>query len=363
MNVVGGDRSHRGMKLTPFIIGALAAALSLGATSCGKPQSGASAQVREADGPAGVWEMRYQDAVGQSYLNILELRADGSYSTYMQDATPDDHGAYALADGVLTFTSAVDARLSRSLPYEVRDDRLKIFNAPIPGAGANPPAAEWRRSGALPTFQTKVIAGGELPVGLPGMAAAAMATHALPWRADARPVSLEVKISPPGRRLSVRLRFFSPAANEGLQLNITKYTVSSRTFDGARMEQRPLPADFADLAAILDKAASEGVAGAFRRADLKTYEKAGPAWMILPDGPRGATYSAITGARIHGDVTGYVADYEADWAKAGALWRQAIERRRDNGGDLEEAFKSADEKYNQTICELDGGDWRSNACY
>lgn len=351
------------MKATQIAISALAAALFLGAASCGKPPSGAAAQARKADGPVGVWEMRYKDAVGQSYLNVLELRPDGSYATYMQDATPDDHGAYVFADGALKFASEVDPRLSQSLPYELRDDSLKIFTAPLPGAGVNPSAAEWRRSDALPAFQTTVIGGDEVPVGLPGMAAAAMASHALPWRADAAPVSLEVKISPPGRGVNVRLRFFSPAANEGLQLNITKYAISSRAFDGARMERRPLPAEFADLAVILDRAASEGVAGAFRRADLKTYENAGPAWMISPEGPRGATYSAITGERIHGDVTGYIAQYEADWAKAGALWRQAIERRRRDGDTLEDAFKRADEKYKRSICELDGGDWRSNACY
>ncbi|MCB2099115.1 MAG: hypothetical protein KDE05_15900 [Parvularculaceae bacterium] len=351
------------MKATTILLSALAAALCFGATSCGKPQSGAAAAPRNADGPAGVWEMRYQDAVGQSYFNVLELRPDGSYATYMQDATPDDHGGYALADGALTFTSKVDPRFSQSLPYELQDDRLKIFTASFPGAGVNPPAAEWRRSDALPAFQTKVIAGDELPVGLPGMATAAMASHALPWRADAQPVSLEVEISPPGRGVNVRLRFFSPAANEGLQLNITKYTISSRPLDGARMERRPLPADFTDLAVILDKAASEGVAGAFRRADLKMFEKAGPAWMISPEAPRGATYSAITGERIHGDVTGYIAQYEADWAKNAAIWRQVIAQQKNDGDDLKKAFDNAQDEYDQGICELDHGSWRDGACY
>ncbi len=314
------------MKTINVAMAIMAAGLSLGAISCGKPQSGAAAETVAADAPAGVWEMRYRDAVGQSYLNVLELRPDGSYATYMQDATPDDYGAYALSDDVLTFTSEVDPRLSQSLRYELHDDRLKIFIAPFPGAGANPPTVEWRRSDALPAFQTKRIAGEELPVGLPGMTAAAMVSHALPWRSDASPVSLEVKISPPGRGVNIRLWFFSPTANEGMQLDISKYVVSSRVIDGTRMTRRPLPANFVDLAAILDTAASDGVAGAFRRADLKTYETAGPAWMILPDAPRGATYSALTGERIHGDVTSYIAQYEADWAKAGALWRTVFER-------------------------------------
>ncbi|MCB2097208.1 MAG: hypothetical protein KDE05_06200 [Parvularculaceae bacterium] len=349
------------MKTINVAMAIMAAGLCLGATSCGNPQSGAADETVEADAPAGVWEMRYRDAVGQSYLNVLELRPDGSYATYMQDATPDDHGAYMLADGVLTFTSDVDSRLSQSLPYELQGDRLKIFIAPFPGA--NPSIADWRRSDALPAFQTTVIAGDELPVGLPGMAAAAMASHALPWRADAAPVSLEVKVSPPGRGVNVRLRFFSPAANEGLQLDITKYAISSRAFDGARMERRPLPADFTDLAVILDKAASEGFAGAFRHADLKTYETAGPAWVILPDGPRGATYSAITGERIHGDVTGYIAQYEADWAKSAAIWRQVIAQQRNDGDGLKKAFDKAEHDYNQGICELNHGNWRDGACY
>ncbi|HRX72701.1 MAG TPA: hypothetical protein P5341_01210 [Hyphomonas sp.] len=281
----------------------------------------------------------------------------------MQDATPDDHGAYALAGGVLTFTSKVDPRFSQSLPYELHDDRLKIFIAPFPGAGANPPAAEWRRSDALPAFQTRVFAGDELPFGLPGMVAAAMASLALPWQSDAQPVSLEVEISPPGRGVNVRLRFFSPAANEGLQLNITKYTISSRTLDGARMERRPLPADFTDLAIFLEKAASDSLTGKFRRADLRTYENAGPAWMISPEGPRGATYSAITGERIHGDVTGYIAQYEADWAKNAAIWRQVIAQQKNDGDDLKKAFDKAQDKYDQGICERDHGNWRDGACY
>jgi len=308
--------------------GALAAVLGLAVASCDSGQNGASAKAPAADGLAGIWEMRYQDAVGQSYLNILELRPDGGYATYMQDAAPDDHGAYRIADGALSFQSDVDPRFSRNLPYELHGDLLRIVLAPYPGpgVGTNPSLAEWRRSEALPAFLTVNIDGDELPSGLPGMVAAAMAAQALPWRDDALPVGLEVEIAPPGRRVRLTLLLFSPSTNEGMRLVITKYAFTSKVIDGSRMPHRPLPANFIDLADILAKAASGGMTGAFRRAGLRTYGRAGPAWMIGSDGPRGATYSAITGERINGDVTGYIARYEADWAENARTWRQVFAR-------------------------------------
>lgn len=314
------------MKAPGFVISALVPVLCLAIAACGQAQNGAAAEAPATDSPAGVWEMRYQDVAGQSYLNVLELRPDRAYATYMQDATPDDHGAYSIADGALSFKSDVDSRFSQNLPFELHGDLLKIFIAPYPGAGAEPITAEWRRSEAAPAFRTVEVDGDELPAGLPGMTAAAMAAQALPWREDALPVSLEIEIAPPGRRARLTLLFFSPSANEGLRLVITKYGYASNVIDGSRMPHRPLPANFVDLADVVAKMSSDGVDGAFRRADLKTYEGAGPAWMLHPDGPQGATYSAVTGERIKGDVTGYIAQYEADWAKNAQVWREVFER-------------------------------------
>ncbi|MCB1672575.1 MAG: hypothetical protein R3F41_16265 [Gammaproteobacteria bacterium] len=299
---------------------------TLALASCDRVESDSADMTQPATGPAGFWENRYQDAIGQSYLNVMEQRDDGSYATFMQDSTPDDHGRYSLAGGVLRLQSEVDPRYSRSLPYQWDGDTLKLSVEPFPGAGFITVTVEWQRSAALPAFETFNSNGDELPVDLPGLVASALVSHALAWHEDALPVSLDIRISPPGRRTRLTLEFFSPSTVEGLRLDLYKYVFSSRVIDGSRMRQQPLPAGFVDLSDILRIAESQGLSGRFQRADLRTYVNAGPAWMILPQGPRGATYSAISGERIEGDVTGYISQYEADWTRNAEIWRQVFER-------------------------------------
>jgi hypothetical protein len=309
-------------------------------------------------GPVGVWEMKYHDAVGQPYMNVLELSPDGAYTTYMQDATPSDRGTYVIANGALVFSSAVDPRLSQAVAYELADKSTLQLTLNTPDRRK----VDWRRSDLSPLFETTSIMGAEIPENISGLVMAAMQARVLQFQADAMPTAIEVTRDPAGHA-EIRMDFYSTGTGNGYRMTVAKYHVTAQPIDGSRMNQRPLPAEFADLSAILSSAAADGVSGAFRRADLRSYDGAGPAWMIRTEGPRGATYSAVTGERITGDVTGYIAQYEADWARAGALWRQAMARRHSDGDQLANAFKKAQVKYDSGVCELDGGDWRNGACY
>ena len=78
------------------IIAFVAIALTVEGCGARDDESGGTGVSAKAT-PVGVWERRYQDAVGQSYLDILELRDDGSYVTHGKSPYRSDRGASAFA--------------------------------------------------------------------------------------------------------------------------------------------------------------------------------------------------------------------------------------------------------------------------
>ena len=116
-----------------FLVLAIGFVLMMGTTACAEQTS-----------PVGVWEIRYQDAVGQHYLDVLELRDDGGYSTHMQSKVPSDRGTYMLTDDTITFSSFVNPIFSRDIPYLLEDNVLRIMVG-APGI-PEPVYADWQRS-------------------------------------------------------------------------------------------------------------------------------------------------------------------------------------------------------------------------
>ncbi|WP_428409497.1 hypothetical protein [Hyphococcus sp.] len=318
-------------------------------------QQAGSGSLKSSDG---VWEMRYQDAVGQSYLNILELRQDGSYATHMQDGTPSDGGSYTISNNIIHFESAYDPRLSRDIAF-TRPNASTLEMA-IPGL--LPVSAEWRRSELKPLFETATVNGREIPLDLPELVASALATQAIPWREDAWPTWIFVAESPIGRA-KLTLTFYSRSSGDMLRLDLSKYAMRSFENDGSRFFQEPLPAQFVDLTDIMEKAKNDGVAGALNTAEMRVFGTAGPAWMLATNGPVGVTYSAQTGARLDGDVTGYIAQYESDWDKLGEIWREAM-RKYEKSPDKDDPFTQ--EPYKSTYqkeCEARiDADWVAGQC-
>jgi hypothetical protein len=333
---------------------AASACLFVGGIATGAADTG-RVQVAKASSPAGLWEMRYKDAVGQSYLDVLELRPDGTYATHMQGATPSDLGQYKIQGDRIGFRSAVSPRLSRDMRYAMPNANTLRLTLNTP----QPVLAEWKRSALKPVFTSIDIDGRQVPTNLPHLVVAAMEGRVLPWRPDALPISVEVKENALSRP-EITLDFYSPSSGEVMRLLVSTYDVKGRVIDGARLSHLPLPVRFVDLAGILAAAKRDGVAGALNQAQMKTYSKAGPAWMLSLTGPAGATYSAESGTRIRGDVTGYVAQYEADWKHAGDLWRKAMERNAPKSGTYDKnawRCKSCSHNTTPASCAGNGGSW------
>ena len=298
--------------------------------------------------PVGVWEMNYQDAVGQTYLDVLVLRPDGSYDLYMRGSTRSDAGRYSYTEEEIRFESDVDARTSSVFAIDFDDADSMNLSAIAPTA-ARSSSVTWKRSSLTPLFETVDVAGLAIPQNLATLVATALQSRVLPLRADALPTSLEVEMGRAGHA-EVTVDFYSADSGEGLRMTLDAFHVRSTAIDGSRMNQRPLPAPFVDLSEILIAAAREGLSARLRRASLRTYA-GGPAWMIAPASGRGATFSAITGERIQGDVTGYIASYEADWKRAGEIWSEVIRQQSPRSTELSEWEKQLRSDRRQEVCE------------
>ncbi|MEM9287756.1 MAG: hypothetical protein AAGA36_05410 [Pseudomonadota bacterium] len=306
----------------------------------------------------GIWELRYKDAAGQSYLNILELHEDGTYATHMRDATPSDAGRYTLSKTDIIFNSAVDSRLSQKIPYMLDGNELTLT---LPGAGMK---VGWKRSALKRQLPVMDHFGQHLPGDLPAKIAELMA-DAQRWQSDAVPTSIRLKALQNGEFETV-LTVFAPSSQAIMRMTITPFDMATSIHDGKRASQTPLPPDVLDLPLILIKAGEDNAAGILSKADLKVWGDYGPIWRLTFSPQQAASFSAVNGEKIEADVTGFIAQYNADWAAAGALWHKALEQYRQRP---EDDYDLGSDEYkpdcniscgvydSRLSCTKAGGDW------
>lgn len=288
--------------------------------ACGGTEDGGDAGP-SGTSPLGVWELRYQDAVGQPYLNVLELRDDGTYTTHMQDATPGDTGQFTFTDTAITLTSAVNPQFSRPIPYELDGELLKLM---IGGTEAAPIFADWSRSSLSRTMLNELVAGQRVPSRL-DINLMQLFGVAQNWNEDAVPTWIRAEADQNGE-FDVVLHFFSPSTEQEMRVQLSPYDAKYSVHDGSRTVKAPLPAEFLDLPAALTAASEAGSPAALVNANLRVFENYGPVWRLVQAGGRQTTLSAESGELITEDVTGFADQYNADWAYAGELWRQVMEQ-------------------------------------
>lgn len=278
------------------------------------------------EGLAGTWQRELQNAAGPNPMIVLELRADGSYIQH-GSGWMGDRGRYTVAGDTLTFTSDVDQRHTRTMAIKrldatqlslVSDD---IFRQP----------EEWTRAGGNRYFATETIAGHAVPSSLSGLILATLKSEALPWRPDASPTRLDIEVQP-NNTYEIDIAFFSPSAGEQMVVGFTPHEFRKRINRPTGATPRPLDLDFLDLPRIVELAYAAGQSGPLSRATLDSYAKFGTVWGIAMQQrqgiatrhPYGLAMDARTGVVIEEDVTGYSAQYNADWAAAARLWRRAF---------------------------------------
>ena len=297
--------------------------LALMLPACGKAGEAKAAghDTDQAPLPVGIWEHRYADAVGQTYRDVMDLRADGSYVVHASGWMAD-RGHYTLQDGKLSLESDTDQRHTVTVDVDFQKGHMTTSFVP-PGFEAQAQyfrkTDEWTRVTVPPNFPIVEIDGRAVPAGLPSVMASALRTIAEPWQADALPVSVEVD-ELPNRNFEVDFRFYSPSAFEGMDVRMTAYDLKTSKFDQSKPDAAPLPPDFLDLPRVIADAKESGVKGPLKRASLRLYDTYGAVWG-LSTVAEGAWIDAASGERIHDDVTGYIAAYNAQWDQINQQWR------------------------------------------
>ncbi|MCP5371232.1 MAG: hypothetical protein H6907_05810 [Hyphomicrobiales bacterium] len=274
-----------------------------------------------AAGLAGVWENRYGDNRGNTFVDVLELRAGGAYVTHLALGVTD-HGRYAVMGQVLSFRSDQGPAASQDVRFELRGDVLHMTLSKPPGV-----QVDWHRSSRTANFTTVQRHGRAVPAGLRALVGRVLADQALPWRDDAVPTTVRVREAKGGGAAGydVELRYYSPSARQAMVVRAGTFARQITVSDATRSVTLPLTTRFLDLPQVLDAAAAAGVAGPLKRADLQTFSK-GSAWRVTLAGQPAVNFEAAGGQRLRRDISGYVNYDRADWRGAGALWRQAAGR-------------------------------------
>ncbi len=350
---------EKGMKLTRRILLCLATLSGLVLAGCGNAPSAGSGESGltppARNSPVGVWVREFQDGVGQHHLEVLEIYNDNTYSRHAQGWAAD-RGRYALSQGMMAFRSEANQRHNRDVRIDVRRGKTMTMTV----MGPLPTTEEWTRSLLQPIFPTVELDGRRVPQGLPGLAAMALASEVLSWRADAVPTGVRVQEQENGH-YAVEFSYYSPSATELMRIDVTRYDIRRSTHDGSRTITAALPPDFLDLPETLAVATASGVGGPLKRASVQTYPRHGAVWSINTTAPRGANISAESGEQIRGDVTGYVAGYEEDWKRAGELWRKAMELYAPKKEDSYDSWKRERRRgaTSKSTCEgTYGGTWQ-----
>ena len=167
-----------------------------------------------------------------------------------------------------------------------------------------------------------------VPVEVPAITDAARAL-ARKWQPDAllSMIDYERPGSPNPQPPSLRLSFFSPST--GLGMWVTVDTEGTRFFGASRGGGIAIPNGFLDLPQAFAVARQYGVQPPLERAMLRVWTPQGSepvlAWSVSGNGG-GINIDAVEGSRLEGDLSGYIADYNAQWEAAVAGLRRLLAR-------------------------------------
>ncbi|MEM7171281.1 MAG: hypothetical protein AAF530_13995, partial [Pseudomonadota bacterium] len=301
----------------------------------------------------GQWERLYEDDVGQKYLEVLQIDEDGTYVKHGSGGF-NDRGQYSVRGDSIDFVSGLQERYSRKTDAHFSgDDQMQLVIQPF---GLK---EDWVRSERLPNYALQKTDFGSLPAKLPDLMKAVYAGTAQMWQPDAVPTVMEIEEVQDGF-YELALRFYSPSRDEVLIFQITPYQTSTLIADGSRAVQSPLAATFLDLPDLLEAAFQDSPLGPLKRARIVTYDNFGPVWTGNFAGRQGFQFSANTGEIIQGDITGYIADYEADWAKASELWRNIIEQF--SAKPEEDLYSPPIIFFSPDACKQAGHEWQYGHC-
>lgn len=301
----------------------------------------------------GVWELQ-ADLMPRP---VVEYRPDGSFVLYTGNQVHT--GRITAGGGKFTSVSDLGPQYGDGGEYRITGDKLWMRGKLGDGT--------WQRRPG-PFFPTIVDGDTYLPANLPALSRQMYAHYARPWRADAFPALLNVQEIPnsQGRAYQAVFHYISPGDGSGLMVTVNAVSITPRPVNKANWGDAAYPVDFLDLPEVIRKARQDGMVGQLREASMTLWKERRAAWMLKPRGPTGYTYHALNGKRIKHDITGYVEQYNKDWAEANQNIQAMLRPQYEEDPywlytkTWDEYFDGVDERE----CErIPGGHYQSGSCY
>ena len=267
----------------------------------------------------GTWLLEVRLPTPQGPVAVYwTIDAEGSYTV---DAGPLSHaGSMTAGASSWTLTSRT-SDFQDGGRYEIGDWATIVMHGRY-GIG------RWHRRAPSLALDTAAISGQLVPTGIPAITDAARAL-ARRWQPDAllSMIDYERPDSPNPQPPAVRLSFFSPATGLGLWI---RGSSAGTSFSGAsRGGGSAIPNGFLDLPQAWAVARQHGVQPPLERAVLRVWTPEGSApvlaWTVSGAGS-GINLDGVEGNRLEGDLSGYVAAYNAQWETAVAGLRRLLAR-------------------------------------
>ena len=272
----------------------------------------------------GTWLLEVRLPTPQGPIAVWwTISPDGSYAI---DAGPLSHAGSMTASGSSWDLSATTSDFRDAGRYEISDWATIVTHGQH-GIG------RWHRREPSLQLEVASVNAQLVPTGVPAITEAARAL-ARRWQPDAllSMIDYERPDSPNPQPPSARLNFFSPST--GLGLWITVGTEGTSFFGASRGGGIAVPNGFLDLPQAWAVARQYGVQPPLDQAMLRVWTPEGGdpvlAWTVSGTGS-GINVDAVEGNRLEGDLSGYIADYNAQWDAAVAGLRRLLARPHSSG--------------------------------
>jgi len=262
----------------------------------------------------GTWLLEVQIVTAEGPVPVVwTIEPDGTYAI---EAGPLSHAGTMTAHGGSWEQTATTSSFTDGGQYELANWARLVTRARSGQGG-------WRRIEPGLALQLAEADGQALPMAIPALAGRA-AVIARGWRPDATLLGVEFERRDSnqwGSEDAIELRFISPATGGGLVVTATP--TGSRFFvhDVVNWGSEPVPEGFLDLPTAWAIARQHGLAPPLDRAGLRVWRPGGEpvlAWQLSAarGEPRGVAIDGVGGGLLDGDLSGYIASYNAQWQAA-----------------------------------------------
>ncbi|HPF47277.1 MAG TPA: hypothetical protein PK690_10455, partial [Emcibacteraceae bacterium] len=197
------------------------------------------------DDPVGIWEVNYQDAVGQHYHDVLELKKDGTYIRYGTTLYAD-RGKYSFKDNIIYFESDVNSNIKLQIPYKRPDSNSLRFEPIVPPNSSQ----QWTRVNYPPYFRTVEIDDRFIPAEIEQLMLTALQNESQGSYSDIIPTGIDINELKNGQ-YQINFTFLSSSNNKMLNIRVKPYDLSVKITDNTGFRQIPITSGFLDFPEII----------------------------------------------------------------------------------------------------------------